>query len=315
MAPYASRHRIEQGRPDRPMARTELLRRLANLPALVAFGADRVDAELLAAAPRLQVVANFGVGYDSVDVGAAAERGVWVTNTPGVLTETTADTALLLLLATLRRAGEGFEQVRHGRWRRANPDAFWGQDPAGLTLGILGMGAIGQALARRVQPLGMRVIYHNRGPLPPAVAQALGAQWVEFDDLLRRADVLSVHAPLTEATRHRIGAAELARLRPGAFVINTARGALIDEAALVAALQSGHLGGVGLDVFEREPAVPLALRTHPRAFCLPHLGSATTRTRQAMMRLCLDNAVAVLEGRRPPNPVNEPDPSRRSGGH
>ena len=306
--PYRARYRLDQGRAERPMPRAELLGRLGRVEALVSTGADRIDAALLDAAPRLRVVANFGVGYDSVDVAAATSRGVWVTNTPGVLTESTADVALLLLLMSLRRAGEAFEHVRHGRWRRADPAAFWGDDPAGLTLGILGMGAIGQALARRVQPLGMSVIYHNRHPVAPETPGDPPARWVSFAELLERADVLSVHVPLSKATHHLIGEAELARMREGVVVVNTSRGAVIDEPALVAGLESGHVAAVGLDVFEHEPAVPQALRTHPRAVCLPHIGSATTRTRHAMMRLALDNAVAVIEGRRPQTPVNEPRP-------
>lgn len=313
VAPYGARHRLAQGRPDRPMRRTELLRRLDSVVALVSTGADRIDAELLDAAPALRVVANFGVGYDSVDVAAATSRGIWVTNTPGVLTESTADIALLLLLVSLRRATEAFEHVRHGHWRRSDPAAFWGDDPAGLTLGILGMGAIGQALARRVQPLGMQVIYHNRHRLPPGMEGDPPARWVGFGELLETAHVISIHVPLSDATYHLISAAELAVMREGVVLVNTARGAIVDEPALIAALNSGHVSAVGLDVFEHEPVVPRLLRTHPRACCLPHIGSATTRTRHAMMRLGLDNAVAVIEGRRPLTPVNEPQPRTRSG--
>lgn len=202
VGPYGARYRLGQGRLDRPMPRAELLGRLGSLVALVSTGADRIDAELLDAAPRLRVVANFGVGYDNVDVVAATSRRVWVTNTPGVLTESTADIALLLLLMSLRRAGEAFEHVRHGRWRRPDPAAFWGDDPAGMTLGILGMGAIGRALARRVQPLGMTVIYHNRHPLSPEAHGDVRARWVTFAELLESADVLSIHVPLSKATHH-----------------------------------------------------------------------------------------------------------------
>jgi glyoxylate reductase len=302
--PYASRFAIEQGKPDAYMERAELLERVRAVRALVSYGADRIDEELLAGASELRIVANFGVGYDSVDVASATRHRIWVSNTPDVLTDSTADIALLLLLGTLRRAGEAFEMVRHDTWDAVRPEALWGTDPAGLTLGILGLGRIGQALARRVRPLGMQVIYHNRNRAPTEVEDALGAEWVTFDDLLARADVLSVHVPLNAETRGLIGESELARMRPGSFVVNAARGPIVDEDALIAALSSGHIAGVGLDVFSREPAVPAGLRDHPRAFYFPHIGSATRKTRLAMMTLCLDNVAAVLEGRQPVTPVN-----------
>jgi glyoxylate reductase len=307
--PYEATLSIVQGLPDVDMSRAELLDRVRNVRALVSYGAVRVDEELLDTGVRLEIVANWGVGYDSVNVTSATRRGVWVTNTPGVVTEATADVALMLLLATLRRAAEGFELVRHGTWSEASPETM-GTDPAALTLGILGLGRIGQALARRVAVLGMRVIYHSRTRLSADVEEELGAQWVPFDELLATSDVLSVHMPLTSETRGRIGRAELSRMRPGAFIINAARGPIIDEGALMEALLSGHVAGVGLDVYSSEPDVPAALREHPRAFCLPHIGTATTGTRMAMMRLCLDNIVAVLGGGRPLTPVNALDHSR-----
>lgn len=303
--PFAGRFAIEQGRRDAFMDRAELLRRVAGARALVSWGADRIDGELLDAAPRLRIVANFGVGYDSVDVAAATARGIWVSNTPDVLTDATADLALLLILAVLRRAAEGSELVRHGGWSAIDPDALWGRDVRGTTVGILGFGRIGRAVAARAVALGMRVRYHGRHRLPHQEEQALRIEWAGFDELLGSVDVLSVHLPLTDETRGRIGAAELARMTPGSYLVNTARGAIIDEAALVAALDSGHLAGVGLDVFAREPAVPAALREHPRAFCLPHVGSATGATRGAMMRLCLENVADVLAGGAPRTAVND----------
>lgn len=299
---------VRQGPVGFPIPRSDLLELAGSVRALCSGGHDRIDAELLDSAPRLQVVANFGVGYDSVDVPEATARGIWVTNTPDVLTESTADIALLLILATLRRAGEAFEHVRHGRWTTTDPDAFWGVDPGGRALGILGMGRIGQAIARRGAALGMRIIYHRRTALSAAEELALGATRMPFEELLAEADVLTIHLPLDASTRRLVGAPELARMRPGSFLINTARGGIVDEAALAQALASGHLGGVGLDVFDDEPFVPAALRDHPHAFLLPHIGSATGRTRGAMMRLCMANAVAVLGGQRPLTPVNEPSP-------
>jgi glyoxylate reductase len=194
--------------------------------------------------------------------------------------------------------------VRHDTWDAVRPEALWGTDPRGLTLGILGLGRIGQALAARVQPLGMSVIYHSRNRVDATTEKRLQATFVTFDELLASSDVLSVHVPLTAETRGLIGKEELAKMRPGSFIVNAARGPIFDEEALVQALVSGHIAGVGLDVFATEPRVPPELRDHPRAFYLPHVGSATRGTRFAMMRLCLDNIAAVLEGGMPLTPVN-----------
>jgi glyoxylate reductase len=297
-------YRVSYGPSDGGMPRDELLRRVASVSGLIAVHGDSVDEELLASAPRLRIVATLSVGYDHIDVAAATRRGIWVANTPGVVTEPTADTALLLLLAALRRAGEGFEQVRHGAWMEVDPGALWGTDPRGLTLGILGFGRIGRALAARVQPLGMRVIYHDSTRASPEVEASLQARCVGFDELLRTCDVLSVHVPLDAATRGLIGRSELAQMKPGSFLLNTARGPVIDETAMIDALAAGHLAGVGLDVFMNEPSVPAELREHPRAFCLPHIGTATRATRLAMMSTCVANVAAVLEGGAPITPVN-----------
>jgi glyoxylate reductase len=252
------------------------------------------------------VVANIGVGINHVDLDAATRRGIWVTNTPGVLTDSTADLALLLLLGTLRRVSEASEHVRHGNWRDNRQDLFWGVDPRGLTLGIFGFGAIGQAFARRVNPLGMHVIYHRRNRLAADDEHALNAEYVTFDDLLARSDVISLHVPLTDETRGRFGRDEIARMRRGVYIINAARGPVVDEGALLEALQSGNIAGVGLDVTATEPDVPQALREHPRALITPHVGSATHGTRGAMMRMALENASAVLSGGLPSNAVNQP---------
>ncbi len=283
----------------REMSHDEILGLVEEARALIVTSGVPIDEALLAQAPRLQIVATATVGYDNIDVDAAGRRGIWVSNTPEVVTEATADLALLLLLAVLRRAGEGFELVKHGRWRIPNPDALWGDDPRDLTLGILGMGRIGQAVARRARVLGMPVIYHNRTRLAPQIEAALEAPWVSLDDLLHQASVISIHVPLTPSTRGMIGRSEFGAMRPGAILVNTARGAIVDEPALVEALESGKLGGVGLDVFANEPQVPLSLRRHPRAFLLPHVGTATSGTRRAMFKLAIDNVVEVLAGRPP----------------
>ena len=299
-----ARYEVSYGPSGSRMPRDELLARIGPVKALISFHSDGIDDEVLAKAHHLQVVATFAVGYDNIDVAAATRRGIWVANTPGIVTEPTADTALLLLLATLRRAGEGFEEVRHGAWTEVSPEALWGADPRGLTLGILGFGRIGRALAARVAPLGMHVIYHDPARSPLDVEELLQAQWVDFDELLGACDVLSVHLPLQPETRGRIGRRELARMKPGSFIVNTARGPIIDEDALIDALRTGHIAGVGLDVFTNEPSVPMALREHPRAFCLPHIATATRGTRLGMMSRCVDNVIAVLDGGPPITPVN-----------
>ena len=302
--PFAERLAIVQGRPDAWMPRSELLRRIGTVDGLVAWSADRVDAGLLDAGLHLRIVANFGVGYDSVDVPAATARGVWVSNTPDVLTDATADVALLLLLAALRRAGEAFEHVRHGGWVSVDPYAFWGTDPAGRALGVLGLGRIGGALARRARGLGMRIAYHSRRRAPD-LERELDARWLPLEELLRAADALSIHLPLTPETHGLVGRRQLELLPRGAVVVNTARGAVLDTEALCDLIDAGHLAGAGLDVFPDEPRVPPRLREHPRIFCLPHIGSATRDTRLAMMRLCLENVTDLLvRGAPPRNAVN-----------
>jgi glyoxylate reductase len=263
----------------------------------------RVDAGLLERAPRLKIVANAVVGYDNVDVAACRARGVVVTNTPDVLTDASADLTMALLLATVRRLPQAERSLRAGEfhgWR------FWdylGGDVTGAALGIFGMGRIGQAVARRARPFGMRVQYHSRTRLPPEVEAELGATWVERETLLTTSDILSLHAPSTPQTRHVLDEAALRRMRRGSYLINTARGPLVDEAALARVLRDGHLAGAGLDVYEREPEVEPGLLELPNAVLLPHIGSATPRTREAMATLAARNVHAVLSGREPVTPV------------
>jgi glyoxylate reductase len=306
VAPFAERFAIDQGPPGGLLPYAELMDRVAGCGAVLPTSIDRIDEQVFAQTPSLKVVANVGVGYNHIDVQAATQRGIWVTNTPGVLTDTVADLAMALLLGTLRRISDASEHVRHGLWHDNRQDLFWGTDPRGLTLGILGFGAIGQAVARRARPFGFRIIYHRRNRQAPELEAELDATFVPFDTLVETADVLSLHVPLTDETRGRIGRAELARMRRGSFIINTARGGVIDEPALIEALINGQIAGVGLDVTATEPDVPQALREHPRALIVPHIASATSGTRGGMMRKALENATAVLEGKRPPNPVNQP---------
>jgi glyoxylate reductase len=306
VAPFSERFAIDQGPPGGLLPYAELMARVAGCGAVLPTSIDRVDAEVFERTPSLKVVANVGVGYNHIDVQAATRHGVWVTNTPGVLTDTVADMAMALLLGTLRRVSDASEHVRHGFWHDNRQDTFWGADPRSLTLGIFGFGAIGQAVARRARPFGFRLIYHRRTRLAPELEHELDAAYVSFETLIETADVLSLHVPLTDETRGRIGRTELARMRRGSFLINTARGGVIDEPAMIDALLDGHIAGVGLDVTATEPDVPQPLREHPRALIMPHIASATSGTRGGMMRMALQNAAAVLEGKRPPNPVNQP---------
>jgi glyoxylate reductase len=306
VAPLRERWHVVQGPGRAFMPPSELRRLIGGARVAVATGVDRFDESMLSKAIRLRLVALVGAGHDNVDLDAAARRGIWVTNTPDVVTEATADIAFLLILGVLRRASEAIEFVKRGAWTRIDPDAFVGTDPRGLTIGILGMGRIGQALARRIRPIGMHVSYHSRRRLAPVTESELGVSWTSFDDLIGGSDVISIHLPLSPSTRGIIDEAVMARMRPGAFLVNTARGALVDEEALIRHLRSGQLSGVGLDVFAHEPRVPRALREHPKALLLPHIGSATATTRRAMVELSLRNAEEVLMGRPPVTPVNRP---------
>ncbi|GAC1346047.1 MAG: D-glycerate dehydrogenase [Myxococcales bacterium] len=289
------------------LPRADLLARVAPAHALVATLMDRVDPELLAAAPLLRVVANHAVGVDNVDLRACAARGVAVTNTPDVLTDATADLAFALLLAVARRLREGEKLLREGRFVGWAPTMLLGLELRSATLGLFGFGRIGQAMARRALGFGMRVVYARREGasgeprLPADLAGRVRA--VSFAGLLAESDAISLHAPLTPQTRHAFGAAELSRMKRGAFLVNTARGPLIDEAALAFALASGHLGGAGLDVFENEPAVHPALLTRDDVVLVPHLGSATGAARRAMAELALGDAARVLRGEAPLHPV------------
>jgi glyoxylate reductase len=265
--------------------------------ALVCLLTDRVDASVLELAPRLRVVATVSVGYDNVDVPLCAARGVTVLHTPGVLTEATADLAFGLVLAASRLFGQGLADVLSGAWAGWTPEAYVGRDVHGATLGLVGYGRIGRAVARRASGFGMTVLHHTRSSTGEA-------GWVaSLDDLLRAADVASLHVPLTASTRHLVGARELALLGPNGVLVNTARGAVVDEAALAAALESRTIFAAGLDVYEDEPRVHPGLLASPWAVLLPHVGSATAATRLAMARLAASGVAVVLDGGVPPNVV------------
>ena len=297
-------HDVDAWSAAESISRDELLSRVVGADALVTLLTERVDAELLdAAGSQLRVVANVAVGYDNIDVPACRERGVLATNTPGVLTEATADIAMALILMATRRTGEGERVIRSAQPWKWGMFYLLGTGLQGKTLGVVGMGGIGQATARRARAFGMDVIYQSRSELAPEIAAELGATRVALDELLATADVVSLHCPYSPATHHLIGAEQFAAMRDSAYLVNTARGPIVDEAALVEALRDGQIAGAGLDVYEREPLVHAGLLELDNVALLPHLGSATIETRTAMATLAAANALAVLRGEQPPTPI------------
>jgi lactate dehydrogenase-like 2-hydroxyacid dehydrogenase len=299
----AARYDVKMRPEDAPLDPAQLAESCREIEGLMATGV-RVSEDVVAQAPRLRAVANVGVGYDNIDVAACTRRRIPVTNTPDVLTETTADLAFALLLAAARRLVECDRYVRGGQWQSSKWELLWGSDIYGKTLGVYGLGRIGKAVVRRARGFSMRVIYYDVVRPTPSLEEELGAQFVERETLLREADFLTLHVPLTPETHHLVGARELSMLKPTAFLINAARGKCVDEAALVEALQSKRLAGAGLDVFEHEPHVHPELLSLPNVVLAPHVGSATGQTRLAMAMLAVENLVAALDGRRPPNLVN-----------
>jgi glyoxylate reductase len=277
---------------------------LARIDALLPLLSVRVDEALLRAAPSLRIVANYAVGYDNVDVPAASRRGVLVTNTPGVLTDATADLTMALLLAAARRFGEADEVARADSWPGWTPDFLCGLELRGATLGIVGFGRIGRAVAERARAFGMRILYAQTRRADAETERALAAEHKPLDALLAEADVVSIHCPLSPATRHLIGARELAAMKPTAILVNTARGPIVDEAALGDALAAGRPGGCGLDVFEDEPSIHPRLRADRRAVLTPHIGSATRTTRARMAETAAQSIADFFDGRRPAHPVN-----------
>jgi glyoxylate reductase len=294
---------VETSHTERELPVDDLARRVADCAAIIPMGAHPIPEAVLAAAPHLRIVAVAAVGYNIVDVAAATRRGILVTNTPGVLTDTTADMAWALMLGVARRVPESDRFVRAGKWTGVYWSQLMGVDVHGATLGIIGLGRIGQAVARRAQGFGMRVLYHNRKRDPEA-ERAVGAEYRAKAELLREADFVVLSIPLSAETRHLIGAAELALMKPTAYLVNVARGPVVDEAALVDALQSGRIAGAGLDVFEEEPKVHPGLLELENLALTPHIGSASRATRLRMATRAAENCVAALQGQRPPNLVN-----------
>ncbi len=282
----------------------ELRRRLADKDGAITAGSDRVDAALLDACPHLRVVCNMTVGFNNFNLADMTSRGVIATNTSGTLDETTADMAWALLLAAARRVSESERWLRAGHWKGWKNRQFLGQDVHGATLGIVGMGNIGRAVARRARGFSMRVIYNNRKRVAPEIERELGAAWAGLDELLAQSDFISLHVPYCPEAHHLIDARRIALLKPGAILVNTARGGIVDDAALVEALRAGRIAGAGLDVFEGEPRLNPGFLGLDNVALAPHIGSATRATRMRMWKLGADNLVAALAGERPPNLLN-----------
>ena len=297
-------HDVQIHTEDRPMDRSAILSSVGGVQGLLCMITDQVDRELLDKAPDLKIVANFGVGFNNIDVAVATERGIMVTNTPGVLTDATADLTLALILAVGRRVVESDHYTRAGKFQYWAPFYFLGHEISGKTLGIVGMGRIGEAVAKRAAGFNMPVLYHNRQRLDPKQEERLGANYATLDILLKESDFVSVHVPLTDRTQHLISTRELALMKTSAFLINTARGPVVDERALLTALQSGAVAGAGLDVYENEPLITSGLKDLPNVILLPHVGSATVETRRRMAAMAVENLMAGLEGRMPPNCLN-----------
>jgi glyoxylate reductase len=287
-----------------PIGREELIARLQGRQGLVSLITEIVDEALLAACPDLRVVANVAVGFNNVDIQAATRHGVTVTNTPDVLTDTTADFAWALLMAVARRVVESDRYVREGRWKQWQFDVLWGGDVHGKTLGIVGFGRIGRALARRALGFDMRVLYQDTAPADPATERELRATRVDLATLLRDSDFVTLHTPLLPETHHLIDARTLQMMKKTAYLVNASRGPVVDEAALARALREGWIAGAGLDVFENEPEIHPELVGLQNVVLSPHVGSASHETRIRMATLAVENCLAVLEGRTPPTPVN-----------
>jgi lactate dehydrogenase-like 2-hydroxyacid dehydrogenase len=302
---------VEVNREERSLTREELLRNVQGKNAVLCMLSDTIDAAVLdAAGPQCKVFANYAVGYNNIDVPAATQRGIFATNTPGVLTDATADIAWALLFAVARRIVEGDRMTRAGKFKGWEPQMLLGMDIAGKTLGVIGSGRIGQVFAKRAKGFEMKILYTSNKP-NPEFEKETNAKFVDKDTLLREADFVSLHVPLTPATRHMIGERELGLMKKTAILINTARGPVVDEKALVQALKEKRIWGAGLDVYEREPELEPGLAELDNVVIPPHLGSATIETRDKMGILAAENILAALSGKTPPNCLN-PDALKKS---
>jgi glyoxylate/hydroxypyruvate/2-ketogluconate reductase len=296
---------VQANQADETWSKAELTERLRDKDGAFTTGSDRIDAEVLAGCPKLKICANMAVGYNNFDIDAMTAAGVVATNAPDVLTETTADFGFALLMATARRVTESEHYLRAGKWTKWSYDMFAGSDIHGATLGVLGMGRIGQGIAKRgAHGFGMKVIYHNRSRLSAALEADCKASYVSKEELLRTADHVVLVLPYSPESHHTIGAAELALMKPTATLVNIARGGIVDDAALAAALRDKRIAAAGLDVFEGEPKVHPDLLTVPNVVLTPHIASASLPTRLAMARLAADNLIAFFQGKEPLTPLN-----------
>ena len=299
-------HEVEANKEDRPLGRARLLQSIADKDGILCMITDAIDQELLDKAPNLKMVANCGVGFNNIDVQAAAKRAILVSNTPGVLTDATADTAFALILASARRIVEGDNITRKGDFRFWAPFHFLGQQVTGSTLGIVGMGRIGKAVAKRAAGFSMKVIYNDNCRLKPSEEKSLGLTFVNLDSLFATSDFISLHVPLLPETHHLINKQSLEKMKPTAYLINTSRGPVVDEKALYEALKKNRIAGAGLDVYENEPELTPGLIELNNVVLLPHVGSATIETRTQMAQLAAENLLAGLRGEVPPNCLNYP---------
>jgi len=302
---YLAQHfEVDSNQADTPLSPAQLAERLNDKDGALITLTERIDAALLARCPKLKAVCNIAVGFNNIDLKACGERGVMATNTPGVLDDSTADFTWALILAAARRVTEAGRYLRAGEWRGWKLEQFLGRDVHHATLGILGMGRIGQAVARRARGFDMTVLYHNTRRLSAEVEKSCHAAYVSLDELLARADILTIHLPYSPATHHIMGASELAKMKPGAILIHAARGGVVDDAALVEALKRGTIGAAGLDVFENEPALNPEFLKLDNAVLTPHIASSTETTRRRMAMMAAENLVAALTTGHPPNLLN-----------
>ena len=297
-------HHVEINRQDEPMDWERIVARVTDKDGLLCMITDRIDSELINSAPNLKIIANYGVGFNNIDMDAATARGIPVTNTPGVLTDSTADLTFALILAIGRRLVEGDKITRAGKFKFWAPLHFLGQDISGKCLGIIGLGRIGQVVAKRASVFDMKVLYYSRQRLDPTKERTLQVEYADLEYLLKTADFVSLHVPLTTQTTHLIGKQELRLMKPSAYLINTSRGPVVDEKALLSALENRVISGAGLDVYENEPELTPGLAGLDNVILLPHVGSATIETRTKMALMAAENLLAGLKDETPPNCLN-----------
>jgi glyoxylate reductase len=304
----AKKYEIRMGSSEEYMKRDKLLEEVKDVIAILSFGVDRIDREVIEKANNLKLITTFGAGYNTIDVDYATERGIYVCNTPDVVSESTSDIAIFLLLACCRRTSEAERYIREGNWNGGPEELerFLGINPSGKILGIIGMGGIGKLIAKKAKAFSINIIYHNRNSVDKFTEKELNCNYVTLDDLLSSSDFISINIPLNNKTKHFINKVQFDKMKEGVIIINTSRGSVIHEKDLVDALKSGKVKGAGLDVFEFEPKIEPELLQHPNVTVLPHIGTCTRETRSQMFELMLQNISKFMEGETPLTPVNNP---------